>query len=135
MIVKFLVFGVAGTFAELLVTAIKRSIESRRLELTGEASLVLFPFFGLAGFLFPMVAVHMGNVPWYGRGAIYMAIFYVVQLLAGSLLKKIGLCPWSYSSRWSAFGLIRLEDAPMWFLCGLATEWLYPFIKAFAQLM
>lgn len=135
MLTKFILFGVAGTFASLLVTSIKRSISSRHLELTGEASLAMFPFFGLAGFLFPPLALHLGDIPWYGRGAIYMLVFYCIQLLAGFLLGKIGLRPWDYSSKWSAFGLIRLEDAPLWFVCGLAIEWLYPYIKTFAQLV
>ncbi len=135
MLSKFLLFGVLGTFASLVITAAKRSVESRSVELTGEASLALFPFFGMAGFVFPAVAIHLGKVPWYGRGAIFMIVIYLFQLIAGFLLSKANLCPWSYSSRWSLFGLVRLADAPLWFACGLMLEWIYPFVKAFSQLV
>ena len=46
----------------------------------------------------------------------------------------IGRCPWDYSaSPWSVNGLIRLDYAPFWWLCGLLYEPLGRFIRRCAS--
>jgi len=130
MLAKFIMFGLFGICAQLVVTALIRTIMNRRLELTGEASIVLMPIYGLIGFIYPIIAIHTGSIPWYLRGIIYMLAFYVFQYFAGLLLTKIHICPWKYSGGWSFHGLIRVADAPVWFLAGLAIEQVYPYAKA-----
>lgn len=121
-----------GLFASLVVTSAKKSIAAKRLDLTGEASLLLFPLCGLCAILFPLIAIHISSMPWYGRGAIYMAAFFVVQYLAGLLFQRLGVCPWNYTGKGTLGGLIRLTDAPLWFGMGLGIERAYPWIKAMA---
>ena len=132
MLTGFLTFGILGIAAAIIVSAAKRSIAQRRLELNGEASLVLFPIFGLIIILYPLVAVRISGLPWYGRGAVYMVTFFVVQYVAGLILTKLNRCPWSYSGKGSLGGLIHVSDAPVWFVSGLAVEHVYPLVKATA---
>ncbi len=132
MIIRLLLFGMLGLLASLIITVAKKSIVARRLDLNGEASLVLFPLCGLGAILFPLIAMRVSSMPWYGRGAVYMAAFFVVQYLAGLGLSRLNACPWNYSGKGSLGGLIRIADAPLWFGLGLATERAYPFIKAAA---
>lgn len=126
---RFIIFGVIGIFGSVIATCLRDIVVSRRIVFTGEASILLFPIWGLIAFIYPLIGIHLGKMPWYGRGIIYMVAFYVFQLFIGLGLSKINLCPWKYSGGSSFFGLIRLADAPIWFLAGLAVEWIYPFVK------
>ena len=132
MITGFLIFGILGLASALVVSAAKRSISAKRLELSGEVSLILFPVFGLIILLYPIVAVRISGLPWYGRGAVYMFAFFLVQYILGFLLTKAGRCPWSYSGKGSLGGLVHISDAPLWFASGLGIEHVYPWVKAAA---
>ncbi|MFA4875117.1 MAG: hypothetical protein WC690_07220, partial [bacterium] len=68
MLIKFMIFGMLGLFASLVITAAKRSYAARKCELTGEASLLLFPLCGLGAIVFPLIAIHISSMPWYSRG-------------------------------------------------------------------
>ena len=129
MLVKFITFGMLGICGTLLVRAFMKSITNRRLELTGELSLILFPLFGLIAIFYPITAIHIGGLPWYLRGVIYTLAFFVAQYITGLGLRRLGLCPWQYPPKWSLNGLVNLWDAPIWFLAGLAIEWVYPQVK------
>jgi hypothetical protein len=129
---SFLLYGLLGIVGAAIASAVRRSIADRRMTLTGEASLILFPLCGLIAILFPIVAVHVSHLAWYARGAAYMAAFYTVQLILGFLLARVGACPWHYEGRWALAGVVRLSDAPLWFAAGLAIERLHPWVKAAA---
>lgn len=131
--IRFVIFGILGVFGQVIATAIMGMVASRRIDFEGHASLVLFPFWGLIAFLYPLIAVQVGGIPWYGRGGIYLGLFYVLQLLVGMLLTKLRVCPWQYSGKAQVAGLVRLADAPAFFVAGLAIEWIYPFAKAAAD--
>lgn len=132
MITGFLIFGLLGISFAIVVSAAKRSFSSKSLDLTGEVSLMLFPLFGLIIVLYPLIAVRVSALPWYGRGIAYMLAFFIVQYIAGFILTKAGRCPWSYSGKGSLGGLINISDAPLWFASGLAVEHVYPWVKAAA---
>ena len=108
MLAKFIVFGIAGICMHLVFSAAKKTIVERKLELTGETSVILLPIYGLIGIIYPIIGTHMGDLAWYVRGLIYTIIFYIFQYVIGLGLTKIRLCPWSYSSGLSFHGLIRL---------------------------
>lgn len=135
MLIKFILFGLAGILASLTFTAIRDAIRNRDFGFTGQASLILFPAYGLIALIYPMIAIHVGKYPWYGRGVIYMLAFYVLQYGVGFGLSKLELCPWSYSGNGSLGGLIRIADAPVWFAAGLAIEYAYPHIKTMATVL
>lgn len=126
---RFLIFGLLGLVGSVLYTATKGAIHERKFHFTGEASLILFPVWGLIAIIYPLVAIHIGALTWYGRGAIYMLAFYIAQYLTGLGLTRLGLCPWRYPPGWSLNGLVRISDAPLWFAAGLVIEWIYPFVK------
>ncbi|MFA4973355.1 MAG: hypothetical protein WC683_12125 [bacterium] len=132
MLIRFALFGIIGIFAALIVDAAKKSYFARRMELGAETSLILFPFFGLIALIFPLIAIRVSNMAWYGRGLVYMAALFAAQYLAGLILTKLNRCPWSYSGRGSLGGLIRISDAPLWFAAGLGIEQIYPWVKATA---
>ena len=130
--VRFLIFGVLGVFGQVIATCVMGMISTRRIDLGGRASVLLFPFWGLIALIYPMIAIRVGSLPWYGRGAVYMAVFFVLQLLLGLLLGKTGLRPWSYSGKAQLMGILRPADAPAFFAAGLAIEWIYPHVKVAA---
>ncbi|MFH1830449.1 MAG: hypothetical protein ABH871_06710 [Pseudomonadota bacterium] len=132
MLIGFVLFGFLGIATAIVISAFKRSIASKKLELTGEVSLVLFPIFGLIIILYPLVAVRVSELPWYGRGVVYMIVFFIVQYLVGLLLTKLNKCPWNYSGKGSFGGLVHISDAPYWFITGLGIEHVYPWVKATA---
>lgn len=135
MLAKVIIFGMLGICLQLIITAAMKTISTRRLDLTGEASIILLPAYGLIGIAYPIIALHFGNLPWYLRGAIYMLAFYVFQYMIGLLLRKINICPWNYTGKFSLHGLVRLADAPIWFACGLLIELVYPYVKAAANFL
>ena len=132
MILRFVLFGILGIVAMVVATAVKSSVTKRSLELTGEASLVHFPLFGIIALMYPIIAIRIGFLPWYGRGVVYMLAFYIVQFVVGLLLTKLGLCPWRYA-KGSLQSLIRIADAPVWYASGLLVEWIYPYVKMTAN--
>ena len=132
ILATFIIYGMLGIVGALVAAVFRNSIAARQLSLTAPVSLLLFPIFGLAAFLFPLVAVHVSHLPWYGRGTIYMAAFFVAQYLVGLGLGKLGACPWHYEGKASLRGLVRLSDAPVWFVAGLALEWVHPYVRAAA---
>ncbi len=98
------------------------SFQLRDPKLTGISSLWMFPVYGSAAFLAPMMQKLKGLRLW-KRGLIYMTFIYLGEFLSGSFLKKREMCPWDYSrSRWQVGEIVRLDYAPAWFLLGLLFE-------------
>lgn len=133
MLVRFLMFGCLGIVWEVTFGAIKGIIFKRTYDLRGSSSLWVFPLYGLIAFLFPPVAHLFGTLTWWGRGLAYMATFFVLEYVAGTLLRRVNLCPWHYPPKYSVNGLIYLPYAPIWFLLGLGIEWIYPWLKAMSE--
>ena len=132
MLIRFVIFGILGLVASLVVGTAKKSIAARRMEWTAETSLALFPLVGLIAFAYPLVAVRVSGMPWYGRGIVYTAVFFIVQYAIGFALTKLNRCPWSYQGKGSLGGLVQLADAPVWFAAGMGVEHIYPWVKAAA---
>lgn len=133
--IRFLIFGVLGIVGQVIASCIRATLTTRKLSFSGEASLALFPFWGLIAFFYPLIAIRIGSVPWYGRGVLYAAVFVVLQLLLGIGLSRFHCCPWTSSGKASLFGVVRLADIPTWFVAGLAIEWIYPWVKTAAETM
>ena len=133
--IRFLIFGILGILASVSYTAAKGAIREHKFDLTGQASLVLFPVFGLIALIYPAIAIHTGSLEWYGRGIVYMLAFYVVQFLVGLGLGKANACPWNYSGGGALMGIVRIHDAPLWFAAGLLIEWIYPFVKSISAVL
>jgi uncharacterized membrane protein len=65
------------------------------------------------------------------RAFIAMAASFAIEYATGALLvAAVGRCPWDYTgSPWSVHGLIRLDYAPLWFLCGWTCEPVTQFVR------
>ena len=130
MLISFIAFGIIGMMVEVAFGAVKALLKDRSYELKGQTSVWVFPFYGLIAIIYPIIAVHMGSLPWYGRGLIYMVVIMAVQFVAGLFLTKLTICPWRYPDKWSIKGVVYLPYAPLWFAFGLGVEWVWPKIKA-----
>lgn len=118
---NFLKCGVIGWTLEVFWTGL-HSFRIRDLKLTGNSSLWMFPIYGCAAFLAPLMKKLKDRSVW-KRGLLYMFFIYLGEFFSGSLLKKHDMCPWDYSrSPWQIREIIRLDYAPVWFLVGLLFE-------------
>ena len=113
-----------GWAMEILWTGL-HAFRIRNLKLTGNSSLWMFPIYGSAAFLAPVMQ-KMRNAPLFKRGLVYMACIFLGEYVSGTLLKRRNMCPWDYSkARWNIDGIIRLDYAPVWFFTGLLYEKLF----------
>lgn len=143
MLARFILFGVFGCFGEILWTSVSDPILSiiQRTQidkrLRGVTYLWMFPIYGFGGLFFEQLYGHVADLSWPLRGLVYTAMFFVGEYLWGLAIKLLtGQIPWDYSyTRFHVHGLIRLDYAPVWFTCGLVTEWVMAIIAAGAPVM
>lgn len=133
MWLRFLIFGTLGIVGEVAFGALK-GLVARNVDLRGSSSLWMFPIYGLIPFFFPPVAHLIGALSWWGRGLVYMIALFCGEYLIGAFLTRFRLCPWHYSGKYAIHGLINLLYAPVWFIVGLAIEWVYPWAVAMSRM-
>lgn len=113
--------GILGWTMEVLWTGL-HAFRIRNPKLTGFSSLWMFPIYGSAAFLTPVMNRMKGQTIW-KRGLVYMLLIFTGEYFSGSFLKRLHACPWDYSrSPFHYRGVIRLDYAPLWFLVGLFYE-------------
>lgn len=113
--------GMIGWTMEILWTGL-HALRIRNPKLTGSSSLWMFPIYGSAAFLAPIMQ-KLKNAPLFKRGFVYMSCIFLGEYISGSLLKRRNMCPWDYSrTPYHLNGVIRLDYAPVWFLVGLLYE-------------
>ena len=95
---------------------------SRDPKLTGQTSVCMFPFYGLASFLGP-ISQRLKDKSMVIRGGLYTLLIFVTEYTTGAILKKFHRCPWDYSGQPANIrGLINLCYTPLWFTAGLFFE-------------
>jgi len=118
-----------GVGLEVVFTAVANLRAADDLRLTGHSYVWMFPIYGLAYPLYAWSGPLLHTLPWFARGVVYVGAFFVVELVAGWLLRRaIGRCPWEdgyRAARWGVHGLIRLDYAPAWFVVSLLFERIY----------
>ena len=118
---NFLKCGLTGWCLEILFTSMD-ALRRRDMTLKGHTSLWMFPIYGSAAFLAPVMQ-KMKNAPLFQRGFVYMSCIFLGEYISGCLLKQKDMCPWDYHrSRWNIGRVIRLDFAPYWFCAGLLFE-------------
>lgn len=141
MLLRFLLYGLWGWCSEILWTAATEAVcgtrpddgdvtkkvtipRAQRLRLAGHTCLWMLPIYGSAALLFEPVHETVRALHFAARGAFYMVGIFAVEALAGLALRwTTGRCPWDYSyARTSVGGVIRLDNAPVWFAFGLLLE-------------
>ena len=67
---------------------------------------------------------------WIIKGFVYMAAFYLLELVAGLIIKAlVGVSPWNYKNyRFHFKEVICLEYAPVWFIYGVVGEMYFEFL-------
>lgn len=118
---NFLKCGLTGWCMEILFTAAD-ALRRRDMTLSGNTSLWMFPIYGSAAILSPLMHLLRRKPVWL-RGLTYMGLIFSGEYITGKLLKQRKFCPWDYGrSRWNVGRVIRLDFAPYWFGAGLLFE-------------
>ena len=124
MIARFVIYGALGLLMEVLWTGLG-SLKSKNFKLSSTTSLWMFFIYGMVAFLEPVFRI-AAPVPMLVRGLIYAACIFVGEFVTGSLLKRIEVCPWDYSTaKYHVKGVIRWDYLPVWVAAGLVFEWVY----------
>lgn len=131
---RFFFYGCVGYTIEVVWTALYDLFAG-----TGDARLVgttylwMHPIWALC-----LTLVDVGypyfrsrGITWLGRGMIWMLGTFAIEYFSGYLLRAlVGTAPWDYSGNLlNIDGLIRLDYAVPWMLCGLGAERLSSFLR------
>ncbi|MCL2170945.1 MAG: putative ABC transporter permease [Defluviitaleaceae bacterium] len=121
MIINFLIYGALGWCLEVFWTGLC-SMFRRDARLTSKTSIWMFFIYGMAAFLEPLIR-GISHWPLVLRGSIYALCIFAFEYLIGRLMMRVKICPWDYTgARFAIHGVIRLDYAPLWFICGLLFE-------------
>lgn len=96
---NFLLCGLLGWSLEIFWTGLHSLFKGDR-QLMGHSSLWMFPIYGSAAFLAPLMRILQKNCIW-KRGLIYMLCIYLGEYISGRLIKK---------QRYVSLGLQRLSS-------------------------
>jgi uncharacterized membrane protein len=133
----FCAFGCIGITTEIFFTAIVDLIDmiqagSVDLKLKGNSYIWMFPIYGLAGILFPLLMPYFEKFHALIRAAIYATGILIVEFITGALLDVFtGSCPWEYKAGWHIMGYIRLDYFPLWAGFGFMIETIVKFLSRF----
>jgi hypothetical protein len=129
MIMRFILYGLAGLCTEVLFTGML-SLYEGDASLTAKTYLWMFPIYASAIMLEPIHNI-IRSAPPIVRGVIYLILIWGAEFASGWAIKKItGKCPWDYSknTKHSFHGFIRWDYAPAWFFAGLLFEGYHDFL-------
>ncbi|MCI5938032.1 MAG: putative ABC transporter permease [Eubacterium sp.] len=119
---NFMKCGLMGWGLECFWTGLGSVCIEKNKKMTCATSMWMFPIYGMASAISPLCHV-MKNKNIFLRGSVYTACIFLTEYSTGSLLKKIGCCPWDYSKAKANYkGLVRFDYAPLWFAVGLLYE-------------
>tara|TARA_B110000908_G_scaffold52298_1_gene63847 strand:- start:11 stop:418 length:408 start_codon:yes stop_codon:yes gene_type:complete len=121
-----------GITMEVIATSIMDFIKFRDPKLKGETYLWMVPIYAAVPYIFMFVTTQLGDIHWVLKGFIYMAAFYILELITGLIIKAlVGVSPWNYKNyRFHYMEIICLEYAPVWFIYGIVGEMYYEFLIA-----
>jgi hypothetical protein len=127
LILGFIFIGIT---MEVVATSIMDFIKYRDPRLKGETYLWMLPVYAAVPYIYLFVTSTFKDSGWIVKGFIYMIAFYLLELLAGLIIKAlVGVSPWNYKDyRFHFKEVICLEYAPVWFIYGVVGEWYYEFL-------
>lgn len=120
---RLYLYALHGYLIEVTFTAVWDLLVFGSLELRGFSSV-----WSLAIYSISCIAMEKINSLMQRRGLLARALahtcwIYAWEFTTGSVLRAMGSCPWDYRDfRYNISGLVTLEYAPLWFLCGLLFE-------------
>ena len=128
----FCAMGCLGMTVEIFFTAIYDIIAGTAetpSRLLGHSYIWMFPIYGSAGILFPVLWLFIGKWNVLLRALVYAAGIIVVEFITGWLLDvTTGQCPWEYKEGLHFMGYVRLDFIPFWAIFGLLIEKLLMFL-------
>ena len=117
----FVICGLTGWCIEVAFTS-AHSLSQKDRTLMGKTSAWMFPIYGMASII-GEVAPKISHWPIPARGLLYGSAIMAGEYISGSILTKLGACPWSYEdAKYSIKGLVRLDYLPFWIIAGLLYE-------------
>ncbi len=117
----FIVCGLTGWCIEVAFTSLGSACKKDK-QLTGKTSAWMFPIYGMAAAI-DVVYPKIKHWHPFGRGLLYGSSILTVEYISGSILTKMGVCPWNYGDcKYSVNGLIRVDFLPLWMVAGLLFE-------------
>jgi uncharacterized membrane protein len=127
LILGFIFIGIT---MEVVATSIMDFIKYRDPRLKGETYLWMLPVYAVVPYIYMFVTSTFKDSGWIVKGFIYMIAFYLLELLAGLIIKAlVGVSPWNYKDyRFHFKEVICLEYAPVWFIYGVVGELYYEFL-------
>ena len=127
LILGFIFIGIT---MEVVATSIMDFIKYRDPRLKGETYLWMLPVYAAVPYIYMFVTSTFIDSGWIVKGFIYMIAFYLLELLAGLIIKAlVGVSPWNYKDyRFHFKEVICLEYAPVWFIYGVVGELYYEFL-------
>jgi uncharacterized membrane protein len=129
LILGFIFIGIT---LEIVATSIMDFIKYRDPRLKGESYLWMLPVYAVVPYIYMFVTSTFKDSGWMMKGFIYMISFYLLELVAGLIIKRlVGVSPWNYKNyRFHFKEVICLEYAPVWFIYGVVGEMYYDFLIA-----
>ena len=129
LILGFIFIGIT---MEVIATSIMDFIKYRDPRLKGETYLWMLPVYAVVPYIYMVVTSSFKDSGWIVKGFIYMIAFYLLELMAGLIIKAlVGVSPWNYKDyRFHFKEVICLEYAPVWFIYGVVGEMYYDFLIA-----
>jgi uncharacterized membrane protein len=130
-IIMFLLLGCIGVTTEIFFTAVNINIASEETNwaLEGHSYIWMFPIYGSASLLFPILMRMVKNYHLALRLIAYGIGILLVEFIAGAILDLItGSCPWEYKTGLHLMGYIRFDYFPLWALFGYGLERIIKFL-------
>ncbi|CAN7995092.1 unnamed protein product [Ixodes hexagonus] len=123
---RLYLYALHGFFLEVMFTAAWELVVSGSLKLHGCTSvwcLFIYSFSCLV-----MEKIHEVLEPWglplHIRALAQTFWIYVWEFSTGWFLRKLNGCPWDYAAfAYNFCGLVTLEYAPLWYVCGFLFEY------------
>ena len=118
---NFVICGLTGWCMEVAFTS-AGAIGKKDKKLMGQTSAWMFPIYGMAAVI-GEIAPKISHWPAPARGLLYGSAIMAGEYISGTVLTKLGVCPWNYEgAKYSVNGVIRLDYFPLWAAAGLMFE-------------
>lgn len=123
--ILFFLLGCIGLSTEVFFTAARINMSSQEINwaLEGHSYVWMFPIYGSAAFLFPILMRLVKGFHFVLRLMAYAFGILTLEFGAGALLDAFtGSCPWEYKTGFHVMGYIRLDYFFFWALFGYVLE-------------
>lgn len=118
---NFIICGLTGWCMEVAFTS-AGALGKKDKKLMGQTSAWMFPIYGMAAVI-GEIAPKISHWPTPARGLLYGSAIMAGEYVSGSILTKLGVCPWSYKgAKYAVNDIVRLDFLPFWMAAGLLFE-------------